>query len=229
VEEVKKLLPGVRVDRLDADTSRSGQDTEDTMARLTSGDTQVLVGTQMVAKGLDIPNVTLVGVVLADIGMYLPDFRAGERAFGLLCQVAGRAGRGEDIGQVIVQTYNPEHYAIQAAAAQDYHALYEYEIDSRRELGNPPFNEQIHLVFQDPNDAQALRQATETGKALTQRAQAQGLTDIDVVGPAPGIPSRIRGRYRWHLILRGQGLLRFIEGMEFPQGCTVDVDPVHVL
>ena len=229
VEEVKKLLPGVSVDRLDADTSRSGQDTEDTMARLTSGDTQVLVGTQMVAKGLDIPNVTLVGVVLADIGMYLPDFRAGERAFGLLCQVAGRAGRGEDIGQVIVQTYNPEHYAIQAAAAQDYHALYEYEIDSRRELGNPPFNEQIHLVFQDPNDAQALRQATETGKALTQRAQAQGLTDIDVVGPAPGIPSRIRGRYRWHLILRGQGLLRFIEGMEFPQGCTVDVDPVHVL
>ncbi|MEC9289066.1 MAG: primosomal protein N', partial [Chloroflexota bacterium] len=99
VEEVKKLLPGVTVDRLDADATRSGQDTEDTMARLTSGDTQVLVGTQMVAKGLDIPNVTLVGVVLADIGIYLPDFRAGERAFGLLCQVAGRAGRGEDIGR----------------------------------------------------------------------------------------------------------------------------------
>ncbi|MBC8280485.1 MAG: primosomal protein N' [Chloroflexi bacterium] len=229
VEEVKKLLPGVTVDRLDADTTRAGQDTEDTMARLTSGDTQVLVGTQMVAKGLDIPNVTLVGVVLADIGMYLPDFRAGERAFGLLCQVAGRAGRGEDMGQVIVQTYNPEHYAIQAAANQDYQALYDYEIESRRELGNPPFNEQVHLVFQDPNDAQALRQATDTGRTLTQRAQAQGLTDVDVVGPAPGIPSRIRGRYRWHLILRGRGLLRFIEGMEFPQGCTVDVDPVHVL
>ncbi|MBT99258.1 MAG: primosomal protein N' [Dehalococcoidia bacterium] len=229
VEEVRKLLPGVTVDRLDADTTRAGQDTEDTMARLTSGDTQVLVGTQMVAKGLDIPNVTLVGVVLADIGMYLPDFRAGERAFGLLCQVAGRAGRGEDMGQVIVQTYNPEHYAIQAAANQDYEALYEYEIESRLELGNPPFNEQIHLVFQDPNDVQALRQATDTGRMLTQRAQAQGLTDVDVVGPAPGVPSRIRGRYRWHLILRGRGLLRFIDGVEFPQGCTVDVDPVHVL
>ncbi len=229
VEEVRKLMPGVTVDRLDADTTRAGQGTEDTMARLTSGDTQVLVGTQMVTKGLDIPNVTLVGVVLADIGMYLPDFRAGERAFGLMCQVAGRAGRGEDMGRVIVQTYNPEHYAIQAAANQDYEALYEYEIGSRRELGNPPFNEQIHLVFQDPNDAQALRQAMDTGRTLTQRAQAQGLTDVDVVGPAPGIPSRIRGRYRWHLILRGRGLLRFIEGMEFPQGCTVDVDPVHVL
>jgi primosomal protein N' (replication factor Y) len=229
VEEVKKLLPGVTVDRLDADATRSGQDTDDTMARLTSGDTQVLVGTQMVAKGLDIPNVTLVGVVLADIGIYLPDFRAGERAFGLLCQVAGRAGRGEDIGRVIVQTYNPDHYAIQAAAAQDYQALYQYEIESRRGTGNPPFNEMVHLVFQAPNDDQALGHATETERTLTLRAETQGLTDIEVIGPAPGIPSRIRGRYRWHLTLRGRRLLRFIEGMEFPQGCTVDVDPVHVL
>ena len=229
VEEVKKLMPEATVDRLDADVTRSGQNTEETMARLTSGDTQVLVGTQMVAKGLDVPNVTLVGVVLADIGMYLPDFRAGERAFGLLCQVAGRAGRGEAIGQVVVQTYNPEHYAIQAAAAQDYSALYEYEIDSRREIGSPPFNELVHLVFQNRNDDQALRVATETGRTLTLRAVAQGLTEIEVIGPAPGIPSRIRGRYRWHLTLRGRRLLRFIEGMEFPPGCTVDVDPVHVL
>ncbi|MCI0848727.1 MAG: primosomal protein N', partial [Chloroflexi bacterium] len=225
----KKLLPEVTVDRLDADATRSGQDTEDTMARLTSGDTQVLVGTQMVAKGLDIPNVTLVGVVLADIGLYLPDFRAGERAFGLMCQVAGRAGRGEAIGQVIVQTYNPDHYAIRAAAAQDYQALYKYEIDARRQTGNPPFNDLVHLVFQDRNDSQAQRQATETGRLLTQRAQSQGLAGIDVVGPAPGIPSRVRGRYRWHLTIRGRELSRFIEGMEFPPGCTVDVDPVHVL
>ncbi len=229
VDEVKNLLPDVTVDRLDADATRSGQDTEDTMARLNSGDTQVLVGTQMVAKGLDIPNVTLVGVVLADIGLYLPDFRAGERAFGLLCQVAGRAGRGADIGQVVVQTYNPEHYAIRAAAAQDYSALYDYEIEARREMGSPPFNELVHMVFQDRNDDQALRQATETGRTLTLRAEAQGLTDIEVIGPAPGIPSRIRGRYRWHLTLRGRRLLRFIEGMEFPQVCTIDVDPVHIL
>jgi len=229
VDEVKKLLPEVMVDRLDADATRSSQDTEDTMARLNNGDTQVLVGTQMVAKGLDIPNVTLVGVVLADIGLYLPDFRAGERSFGLLCQVAGRAGRGADIGQVVVQTYNPEHYAIRAAAAQDYSALYDYEIEARREMGSPPFNELVHMVFQDRNDDQALRQATETGRTLTLRAESQGLTDIEVIGPAPGIPSRIRGRYRWHLILRGRRLLRFIEGMEFPQGCTIDVDPVHIL
>jgi len=229
VEEVKKLLPKVTVDRLDADATRSGQDLEETMARLSSGDTQVLVGTQMVAKGLDIPNVTLVGVILADIGLYLPDFRAGERTFSLLCQVAGRAGRGEAMGQVIVQTYNPEHYAIRAAAAQDYQALYQHEIDARRELGSPPFNQLVHLVFQDRNEEQALRQAKETGRTLSLRAEAQGLTDVDVIGPAPGIPSRLRGRYRWHLSLRGRGLLRFIEGMEFPPGCTIDVDPVHVL
>ncbi|PKB58820.1 MAG: primosomal protein N' [SAR202 cluster bacterium Casp-Chloro-G2] len=229
VEEVKKMFPQANVDRLDADATRSGQDMEDTIARLSSGDTQVLVGTQMVAKGLDIPNVTLVGVVLADIGLYLPDFRAGERAFGLLCQVAGRAGRGEDIGQVIVQTYNPDHYAIKAAAAQDYQSLYRYEINARREVGSPPFNQLVHLVFQDRNESQAERQATETARTLALRAQAQGVTDVDVVGPAPGVPSRVRGRYRWHLTIRGQGLLRFIEGMEFPPGCTVDVDPVHVL
>ena len=229
VEEVMELLPDAKVDRLDTDATRSGHGTENTMERLANGDTQVLVGTQMVAKGLDIPNVTLVGVVLADIGLYLPDFRAGERAFGLLCQVAGRAGRGRDIGQVVIQTYNPEHYAIRAAAAQDYSALYEYEIDARKETGSPPFNEMVHLVFQDRNYANAMRLASETRRTLTQRAEAQGLTDIEVIGPAPGIPSRIRGRYRWHLTLRGRKILQFIDGVEFPPVCTVDVDPVHVV
>ena len=229
VEEVMKLLPDAKVDRLDTDATRSGHGAENTMERLANGDTQVLVGTQMVAKGLDIPNVTLVGVVLADIGLYLPDFRAGERAFGLLCQVAGRAGRGRDIGQVVIQTYDPEHYAIRAAAAQDYSALYEYEIDARKETGSPPFNEMVHLVFQDRNHARAMRLASETRRTLTQRAEAQGLTDIEVIGPAPGIPSRIRGRYRWHLTLRGRKILQFIDGVEFPPVCTVDVDPVHVV
>ena len=229
VEEVMKLLPDAKVDRLDTDATRSGHGAENTMERLANGDTQVLVGTQMVAKGLDIPNVTLVGVVLADIGLYLPDFRAGERTFGLLCQVAGRAGRGRDIGQVVIQTYNPEHYAIRAAAAQDYSALYEYEIDARKETGSPPFNEMVHLVFQDRNYAHAMSLASETRRTLTQRAEAQGLTDIEVIGPAPGIPSRIRGRYRWHLTLRGRKILQFIDGVEFPPVCTVDVDPVHVV
>ena len=229
VEDVTKLLPGVRVDRLDADATRSGQSLELAMQRLASGETQVLVGTQMVAKGLDVPNVTLVGVVLADIGLFLPDFRAGERIFGLLCQVAGRAGRGAAPGQVYVQTYNPDHYAIQAAAAQNYAALYGIEIESRREMGNPPFNQMVHLVYQDVDSLAGQKQAIAAGRELTRRAAAKGLTEVEVVGPAPGMPERLRGRYRWHLLLRGLGLSEILEGMDFPPGCTVDVDPVHVL
>ncbi len=229
VEDVIKLLPGVMVDRLDADTTRSGQSLELAMQRLASGETQVLVGTQVVAKGLDVPNVTLVGVVLADIGLFLPDFRAGERIFGLLCQVAGRAGRGAAPGQVYIQTYNPDHYAVQAAAAQDYAAMYDMEIESRREMGNPPFNQMVHLVYQDADSRSGQRQANAAGRELTRRANARGLTDVEVVGPAPGMPERLRGRYRWHLLLRGLGLNEILEGMDFPPGCTVDVDPVHVL
>ena len=231
VEEVMKLLPGVRADRLDADATRSGQSLELAMQRLASGETQVLVGTQMVAKGLDVPNVTLVGVVLADIGLFLPDFRAGERIFGLLCQVAGRAGRGASPGRVFVQTYNPDHYAIQAAAAQDYAAMYAMEIESRREMGNPPFNQMVHLVYQDADSRSGQRQAHSASRELVRRADARGLTDVEVVGPAPGIPERLRGRYRWHLLLRGPrpSLTDILEGMDFPPGCTVDVDPVHVL
>ena len=229
VEAAAALLPGVRIERWDADATRSGLSAEDAMGRLQSGETQVLVGTQVVAKGLDVPNVALVGVILADVGLYLPDFRSGERAFGLLCQVAGRAGRGTSPGKVIVQTYTPEHYAITAAAAQDYSAMFRREVQSRHELGNPPFNQLVHLVYQDINATVCQRQAVATGRQLRQRAYSQGLTDVEVVGPAPGIPSRLRGRYRWHLILRGRNLHQFLEGSGIPKGSTMDVDPVHVL
>jgi primosomal protein N' (replication factor Y) len=229
VDEVAALLPGVRVERWDADASRAGAGHEEIMRRLASGETQVLVGTQMVAKGLDVPNVTLVGVVLADIGLHLPDFRAGERAFGLLCQVAGRAGRGLAPGRVIIQTYNPDHYAIVAAARQDYSALYQREIKARYQQGNPPFNRLAHLVYQDVNATACQRQASVMARMFRQKAYAQGLTDVEVIGPAPGIPQRVRGHYRWHVTLRGRNLHRFLEGVKFPAECAVDVDPVHVL
>ena len=229
VEKIAELLPGVRVERWDADATRAGRSAEEIMERLAGGEIQVLVGTQLVAKGLDVPNVTLVGVVLADVGLYLPDFRSGERAFSLLCQVAGRAGRGRFPGKVFVQTYTPEHYAITAAAQQDYSAMFEREIQSRRQLGNPPFNRLVHLVYQDVNKTVCQQQAVASARQLRQSAYAQGLTGVEIVGPAPGIPFRLRGRYRWHLVLRGRDLQRFLEGTSFPKGCTVDVDPVHVL
>jgi len=228
VEEVSHLLPGVQVDRWDADASRTGPGPEETMRRLASGETQVLVGTQMVAKGLDIPNVTLVGVVLADIGLHRPDFRAGERAFGLLCQVAGRAGRGPVPGRVIIQTYNPEHYAIAAAAGQDYSALYQQEIRARHSQGNPPFNRLVQAGFQDVNVNTCQQQATALARLFRQKVAAQGLGDVEVIGPAPGVPERVRGHYRWHVLLRGRNLHRFMEGVRFPPVCTVNVDPAHV-
>jgi primosomal protein N' (replication factor Y) len=199
------------------------------MRRFQSGEIQVLVGTQVVAKGLDVANVTLVGVMLADVGLHLPDFRSPERSFGLLCQVAGRAGRGQAPGKVFIQTYNPEHYAITAAAKQDYLELYEQEIGFRRQLGNPPFNSMAHVVFHNISEAVCQRDATAAARSLREKANAQGLTSIEVVGPAPGMPSRLRGRFRWHLVLRGPDLQRFLEGTSFPPGSTVDIDPVHVL
>lgn len=229
VDAVMERFPGARVDRWDADTTRSGSGPSEVMAKLTSGETQVLVGTQMVAKGLDIPNVTLVGVILADVGLFVPDFRSGERNFGLLCQVAGRAGRGASPGKVVIQTYRPSHYAVVAAAAQDYAALFDQELKARHEMGNPPYNRLAHLVWQDTNGDVCQRRAAAMASQLRQEAYAQGLTDVQVIGPAPGIPARLRGKHRWHILLRGRNLHRFLEDIQFPPGCTVDMDPVHVL
>ena len=228
VDEVVGLFPGVRVDRLDSDAARSAGAAGEAVARLASGDTQVLVGTQMVAKGLDIPNVALVGVVLADIGLHVPDFRSGERVFGLLCQVAGRAGRGNAPGRVFIQTYDPEHYALRAGANQDYLEMYRQEIDSRRRLGYPPFNQLAHIIYQNADADACQRQATAIADELRRRAAAEGRTDIEVNGPAPGLPPRLRGRHRWRLLLRGRGLAEFLDITDFPAGCTVDIDPAHV-
>ena len=230
LDEVKSMFPGVSTERWDSDSARTGLDADETMRRLASGDIQVLVGTQVVAKGLDLPNVTLVGVVLADVGIYRPDFRAGERAFGLLCQVAGRAGRGPDGGRVIIQTYNPDHYAVAAAADQDYHALFQTEIITRNRQGNPPFNRLVRLLYQDTNPTGCQRQAITAARLMRERIASQGLTNVSIIGPAPGIPPRIRGRYRWNLLLRGRNLHHFLEGLDLPtRDVTIDVDPVELL
>ncbi len=230
VEEVRQLLPGIAVERWDADTARSGPGPAETMRRLAAGETRVVVGTQLVAKGLDVPNVTLVGVVLADVGLHWPDFRAGERAFGLLCQVAGRAGRGAEPGRVIIQTYNPDHYAVAAAARQDYAALYHTEIAARHQQGNPPFNRLAHLLYQNLNPTLCQQQATTAARLLRQRIRAQGLTDLQVIGPAPGLPERVRGQHRWHIILRGRNLHRFLEEVDLPhREVIIDIDPLHLL
>ncbi len=229
VEEVTRLLPQASVLRWDADAARSGEAHQQIMERFSEGEAQVLVGTQMVAKGLHVPNVTLVGVILADLGLNMPDFRAPERAFQLLCQVAGRAGRGSSPGRVIVQTYDPDNCAVKAASSQEYKPFYEAEMRFRQQMGNPPFNELIHMVYLHTNVQGCQRGAQRMGRILRHKIASQGLTDVEVVGPAPAYPQRLRGRYRWHLLLRGHDLHSFLEGVAVPEGWMVDVDPVTVL
>ena len=229
VEELGRLLPHVTALRWDRDTAHTSHAHESIMGRFLRGDAQVLIGTQMVARGLHVPNVSLVGVILADIGMSLPDFRAGERTFQLLCQVAGRAGRGTLPGRVVIQTYDPTHYAVEAAAEQNYGLLYSKEIQYRQQQANPPFNRLVHMVYIHTNASACQREAERIGRVLRRKASSLGLTDVEVVGPAPAFPERVRGRYRWHTILRGRNLHSFLEGVTIPQGWTVDVDPVTVL
>ncbi len=233
VQDVERTF-GVQALRWDRDAARGRDAHDEILGRFTRGEAQVLVGTQMVAQGLHLPNVTLVGVVLADLGLHLPDFRAGERAFQLLCQVAGRAGRGADPGRVVVQTYTPEHYAIQAGARQDYEAFYDVEIQLRREHHNPPFTRIVRFLFQHTNPGYAEREAHRWGITLSENLQSQGLTEVEVVGPAPAFPARVRGRYRWQVLLRvpptpAVEMPALLASLAVPPTWTVDVDPVTLV
>ena len=158
--------------------------------------------------------------------MNLPDFRAGERTFQLLCQVAGRAGRGLSAGQVIIQTYNPNHYAIQAAARHDYKSFYDREINFRRQLREPPFVQLANLTFVHTNDNRCREEAEKMAKHLTEERDARGIPDLSIVGPAPAFIHRLRGRYHWQIILRGSNLSEFLKNIPFPQGWMIDIDPV---
>ena len=226
VDEVRTRFPDANVLRWDRDAARRPDEHRGLLERFRSGEAQVLVGTQMIAKGLHFPSVTLVGVVLADVGLHVPDFRAGERAFQLLCQVAGRAGRGRREGRAVVQTYQPDNYAIKAAAVQDYRRFYRQEIAHRREQGNPPFSRLIRLLYNHTNRARCEAEALRLAGLLRLEADSSGHSEIEVLGPTPGHPSRVRGRYRWQLILRGAQPRSLLERVPVPQGWMVDVDPV---
>ncbi len=228
-EEARQGFPRGRLLRWDSDATKGKHSHDEILRRFRRHQADILIGTQMIAKGLDLPLVTLVGVVSADVALNLPDFRAGERTFQLLSQVAGRAGRGTLGGRVIIQTYSPEHYAIQAASRHDYGSFYEREIDYRRQLRNPPFTHLALLVYSHTNDAQCQRQAEGVKRMLAGEIDSQGIAGVELIGPAPAFIHRLRGRFRWQLILRGSDLPEFLSGITFPQGWAVDIDPLGLV
>jgi primosomal protein N' (replication factor Y) len=199
----------------------------------------LLLGTQMIAKGLDLPRVTLVGVVNADVGIHLPDFRATERTFQLLSQVAGRTGRGELGGEVIIQTYLPDHYAIRAAVDHDVEGFLARELEERRKPAYPPHLRLVNVVLSSPDRA-LVADAAATAVAWVRRCLGTAETEgIEIVGPAPAPIERLRRRWRWHFFLRGgrvdpmsRFLRSFEEELRLPGGdvrIAIDRDPVALL
>lgn len=199
-EEVMRLFPDVSVDRLDLDTVKRKGSTEKILERFSKNKTKILIGTQLVAKGLDFANVGLVGVISADVSLNIPDFRAAERTFQLITQAAGRAGRGEERGNVIIQTYSPEHYAITSAAAQDYEQFFMMEKNLRQALGYPPYCDMIQIVVSADEAEDAEKGAELIEKHLSKKLGESEAQNLIGVRPAP--IGKLSGRYRYHIILK---------------------------
>ena len=199
-EEVARLFPNFTALRMDMDTTRSKQGHAKILSSFRKGEAQILIGTQMIAKGLDFPNVTMVGVVAADLSLFTGDFRAAEHTFGLLTQVSGRAGRAERKGQVFIQTYNPEHYSIVLAQNADYEAFYEHEITLRRTMGYPPFSH-VFMVLTTGPDERALVMALHKLIAIMKYCNKKGM--FEMLGPAPAFVSKIKKQFRWKLLVKG--------------------------
>jgi primosomal protein N' (replication factor Y) len=234
-EEIGRVFPDEKVLRMDRDTTRRPDSYHRILSSFETGDAKILLGTQMVAKGFDFPDVTLVGVILADIALNLPDFRASERTFNLLTQVGGRAGRGQREGMVIIQTYNPDHYSIVAASHHDYHSFYKKEIILRRELSYPPFVHLVILRLKGRDEKRVIDVAEGLGEKLREGAHRFGTI---VLGPAPCPLPKIRGEFRWQILIKGKsptrmrGLIReCLDTFTVPRGVRlgVDVDPVGML
>lgn len=226
---VAERWPTARLARWDRDVARSHAVHAAIMGRFARGEADILVGTQMVARGLDIPKVTVVGIISADTALNLPDFRAAERAFQLLAQVAGRSGRGLLGGRVVLQTYHPTHYAVQRAAVHDYTGFAERELAFREKADYPPFIRLARLVYAHTDREHAQQAAERLAAVLRDALNAAGLPVTDLIGPAPAFFARVRGRYRWQILLRSVAPADFLREIDIPAGWLVDIDPVEVL
>jgi primosomal protein N' (replication factor Y) len=236
-QEVQQRFPGVACLRMDSDSMRKPGSHEAALARFKSGEVKILLGTQMIAKGLDFPNVTLVGVVNADSALHFPDFRAAERTFGLVTQVAGRTGRGERGGRVLVQTFSPEHPAIQAAVRHDYVLFAKGELPTREEYGYPPYSHMIRIVCRGPSDVVTEQFAEMIGEKLEAEIASREL-NARLLGPTEAPIAKLQDKYRFHMLVTGADLdaLRAtvkaatsdLKPPELVQW-IVDVDPLDML
>ena len=229
-QETMTSFPRARVLRWDQDALRGGVTHSSLLRRIRERDVDIVVGTQMIGRGLDLPGVTLVGVINADTYLHLPDFRAAERTFQMLVQVAGRAGRRAAGGQVVIQTYSPEHYALATAARHAYDDFYREEISFRARHGHPPFKRLVRLLVRDRDVEAAERRAYGFADEIERRIIAQPeIQGVDMIGPAPAFAARIRGMYGWQILLRGELAPQLMSALRLPPGWVVDVDPVSLL
>jgi primosomal protein N' (replication factor Y) len=240
-ETLAKLFPDARVHRMDADTMKRKDDYRKILGDFRVGKIDILVGTQMIAKGLHFPNVTLVGIIFADLALHLPDFRAGERTFQLLTQVAGRAGRGDIEGEVVVQAFTPFHPAIQFARRHDYHGFYDQESEFREQLKYPPFGRVALLTLKGRNEEKVKFSADHLKKVLESTVHSpqskSDFRDLVIAGPAPAPLLRAETFYRYQIMLRAQRmsslsreLSKIIQSLVLPEDVTlaVDIDPVDL-
>ena len=236
---VKELYPNANIERIDSDILTRKNAHIEVLNRFQKGEIDILVGTQMIAKGLDNPNVTLVGVISADASFNLPDFRAAERGFQLLTQVAGRAGRGEYKGDVIFQTYNPDFYALESAKEQNYEKFYNTEIAAREEFDYPPFSQIIRVIFSCENNFRAEKSAMEIAMRLNTMTDKFGFSEyLSVLGPSPCVIERLNGLYRFQIIIKNKlhekghsFVSKFFVKITMPKDIrlAIDVDPIDIL
>jgi primosomal protein N' (replication factor Y) len=238
-EEVRSQFPNARIARLDGDTAKRQGFTVSVLRGISVRSIDIVVGTQMLAKGHDFPGVRLVGVVVADVGLHLPDFRAAERTFQLLTQVAGRAGRDSAPGRVIIQTFDPNHYAIQPVLNHDYERFYAEELEHRRALGYPPFGRLIRVLITGPDEPEVRSASLELAHLVSAIAVDGSQQELEVLGPAPAPLARLRGRYRYQLLVKGpkgpllrgaaETLVKATSALASPLQANVDVNPMSML
>lgn len=226
--EIKSMFPQARILRWDWDTTRQKDAHEIILTHFANHQADILVGTQMLAKGLDLPMVTLVGVVLADVGLNLPDPFASERVFQTLTQVAGRAGRSSRGGKVIMQTFTPEHYALQFAAGHDVDGFYQRELDYRRSLGYPPFARLVRLEYREADPVKAEEEAKKLADRLKAKLEAGGFRQTELIGPVPCFFAKENGEYRWQVVLRGPDPAAVLKDLRL-NDWRVEVDPINIL